>query len=68
MPTVDQARFGVYWVLDHTIKLAPGGVGGPIKMSELPKTMERGAHLSYPTRKNRLSTLASLRNTSENLL
>jgi hypothetical protein len=38
MPTVDQARFGVYWVLDHTIKLAPGGVGGPIKMSELRKT------------------------------
>jgi hypothetical protein len=31
MPTVDDGRFGVYWVLDHTIKLAVGGVRGPIK-------------------------------------
>jgi predicted proteasome-type protease len=37
MPTVEQARFGVYWVLDHTIKLAPGGVGGPIKLASLIK-------------------------------
>jgi hypothetical protein len=37
MPTVDTGKFGVYWVLDHTIKLAPGGIGGPIKMAILRK-------------------------------
>lgn len=36
-PTVDQARFGVYWALDHTIKHAPGGVGEPIRLAELRK-------------------------------
>lgn len=36
-PTVDQARFGVYWALDHTIKHAPGGVGAPIRLAELRK-------------------------------
>lgn len=34
-PTVDVGKFGVYWVLDHTIRLAPGGVGGPIKLAVL---------------------------------
>lgn len=34
-PTVDVGKFGVYWVLDHTIRLAPGGVGGPIKLATL---------------------------------
>jgi hypothetical protein len=37
MPTVKDAMFGVYWVLDHTIKLAPGGVGGAIKLAILHK-------------------------------
>jgi hypothetical protein len=37
MPTVDEARFGVYWVLDHTIKLAPGKVGPPIRLATLRK-------------------------------
>lgn len=37
MPTTDEAKFGVYWVLDHTIRLAPGGVGGPIKLATLRK-------------------------------
>jgi hypothetical protein len=37
MPTVDQAKFGVYWVLDHTIKLAPGMVGPPIRLASLRK-------------------------------
>jgi predicted proteasome-type protease len=37
MPTVDVAKFGVYWVLDHTIKHAPGKVGPPIKLATLTK-------------------------------
>jgi hypothetical protein len=37
MPTVDEAKFGVYWVLDHTIKLAPGKVGPPIRLATLRK-------------------------------
>lgn len=35
LPTVEDAKFGVYWVLEHTIKLAPGGVGRPIRMASL---------------------------------
>ena len=35
MPTVDRGKFGVYWVLDHTIKLAPGKVGLPIRLATL---------------------------------
>ena len=35
MPTVEIGKFGVYWALDHAIKLAPGGVGGPIKIAIL---------------------------------
>ena len=35
LPSVEEAKFGVYWVIDHTIKLAPGGVGGPIKLAIL---------------------------------
>jgi hypothetical protein len=35
MPTVDDAKFAVYWVLDHTIKLAPGKVGPPIRLATL---------------------------------
>jgi hypothetical protein len=37
MPTVDEARLGVYWVLNHTIRLAPGGIGGPIRIAVLRK-------------------------------
>lgn len=37
VPTVDIGKFGVYWVLDHTIRLMPGGVGGPIKLAVLRK-------------------------------
>ena len=40
MPTVDVAKLGVYWVLDHTIKLAPGKVGPPIKIATLRKSGE----------------------------
>lgn len=36
-PTVDQAKFGVYWALAHTIQHAPGGVGEPIHLAELRK-------------------------------
>jgi hypothetical protein len=35
MPTVDLGKFGVYWVLSHTIKLAPGKVGPPIRLATL---------------------------------
>lgn len=34
-PSVERAKFGVYWALLHTIKLAPGGIGGPIRLAEL---------------------------------
>jgi len=37
IPTVDQAKFGVYWTLSHTIRLAAGGVGAPIRMAVLRK-------------------------------
>lgn len=37
-PTVDEAKFGVYWALDHTIKLAPGGIGEPIHVATLRDT------------------------------
>jgi len=37
MPSVDRGRFGVYWVLAHTIKLAPGKVGLPIQLATLRK-------------------------------
>jgi Proteasome subunit len=35
MPSIDAGKFGVYWVLDHTIRLAPMGIGGPIKLAVL---------------------------------
>jgi hypothetical protein len=35
MPDVDHGKFGVYWVLAHTIKLAPGKVGPPIHLATL---------------------------------
>ena len=35
MPAVDEGKFGVYWVLAHTIKLAPGRVGLPICLATL---------------------------------
>lgn len=35
MPDVDHGKFGVYWVLAHTIKLAPGQVGPPIRLATL---------------------------------
>jgi 20S proteasome alpha/beta subunit len=38
MPTVDEAKLGVYWVLDHTVKLAPGKVGPPIRVATLRMT------------------------------
>lgn len=34
-PDVEMAKVGVYWVLDHTIKYAPGGVGEPIRLAVL---------------------------------
>jgi hypothetical protein len=34
-PTVDKAKFGVYWALSHTIQHAPGSVGDPIHIAEL---------------------------------
>lgn len=34
-PTVQTAMFGVYWALQHAIKIAPGGVGEPIRLSVL---------------------------------
>jgi hypothetical protein len=37
IPTVDMATFGVYWVLSHTINLAPGKVGPPIRLATLRK-------------------------------
>jgi Proteasome subunit len=37
MPTVDRGKFGVYWVLAHTMKLAPGKVGMPICLATLRK-------------------------------
>jgi hypothetical protein len=36
-PNVQMGAFGVYWVLSHTIKYAPGGVGHPIKIAVLKK-------------------------------
>jgi hypothetical protein len=38
MPTVEEAKLGVYWVLDHTLKLAPGKVGPPIRLATSCKT------------------------------
>jgi hypothetical protein len=38
MPTVEEAKLGVYWVLDHTLKLAPGKVGPPIRLATLRMT------------------------------
>ena len=35
IPDVDHGKFGVYWVLAHTIKLAPGKVGLPINLATL---------------------------------
>ena len=37
MPDVKLGKAGVFWVLDHTIKYAPGGVGEPIKLGVLQK-------------------------------
>ena len=36
-PTVQAATLGVYWALQHAIKMAPGGVGPPICVSTLRK-------------------------------
>ena len=38
MPTVEEAKLGVYWVLDHTVKLASGKVGPPIRLATLRMT------------------------------
>jgi hypothetical protein len=38
MPDVDHGKFGVYWVLAHTIKLASGHVGPPIRLATLRQT------------------------------
>jgi hypothetical protein len=35
MPTVNEGKFGVYWVLSHTLRLAPGQVGPPIRLATL---------------------------------
>ena len=34
-PDVKTATFGVYWALRHTLMIAPGGVGPPIKLAVL---------------------------------
>ena len=38
LPDILLGRFGLYWALTHTIRLAPGMVGLPIKMAVLSKT------------------------------
>jgi hypothetical protein len=40
LPDVRLGRFGVFWALQHTIKLAPGTVGDPIKIAVLQKEGE----------------------------
>lgn len=35
MPTVEDGKFGVFWVLEHTIQHAPGHVGYPICLATL---------------------------------
>jgi hypothetical protein len=35
MPTVELGKLGVMWVLQHTIRFAPGGVGGSPSMAIL---------------------------------
>jgi hypothetical protein len=40
MPTADDGKFGVYRVLDHTIKHAPGHVGYPICLATLTKNKD----------------------------
>jgi hypothetical protein len=37
IPDVQSAIFGVHWALAHTIRSAPGGVGGPIVIATLTK-------------------------------
>jgi hypothetical protein len=37
MPTIERGISGVYWVLDHTLKVAPGRVGKPIQLAVLRK-------------------------------
>lgn len=37
LPDIRLGRFGLYWALMHTIKLAPGMVGFPIRMAVLNK-------------------------------
>lgn len=35
LPDLELGKFGVYWTLSHTIRLAPGMVGPPIKIAVL---------------------------------
>jgi hypothetical protein len=37
LPDIRLGRFGIYWALCHTINLAPGTVGPPIRMAVLSK-------------------------------
>lgn len=37
-PSVDEGRFGVHWVLSHTIRHAAFGVGGPPQIATLKKS------------------------------
>lgn len=37
-PTVEDAKVGVFWVLNHTITHAPGQVGYPIRLASLTQT------------------------------
>jgi len=37
IPDIQRGKFGVYWALNHTINLAPGTVGPPIKIAVLRK-------------------------------
>lgn len=43
MPSVDVGKFGVYWALDHAIRVAPGGIGHPISIAVLKKVDGRWA-------------------------
>jgi hypothetical protein len=45
LPDVRLGRFGLYWVLLHTLKYAPGMVGHPIRLATLTKKGENWAAL-----------------------
>lgn len=52
MPDVDHGKFGVYWVLSHTIQLAPGKVGLPICLATLRQVDGRWVASSQDTQES----------------